>query len=74
MIEDRVVSPEYLEDDLEEIEEVTLRPNSFSEYVGQNKVKENLKVYITSAKKEEKHLIMYFCTDHLDLERQLLHQ
>ena len=62
MIEDRVVSPEYLEDDLEEIEEVTLRPNSFSEYVGQNKVKENLKVYITSAKKRGEtldHVLLY---------------
>ena len=62
MIEDRVVSPEYLEDDLEEIEEVTLRPNSFSEYVGQNKVKENLKVYITSTKKRGEtldHVLLY---------------
>lgn len=62
MIEDRVVSPEYLEDDLEEIEEVTLRPNSFSEYVGQNKVKENLKVYIEAAKSRGEaldHVLLY---------------
>ena len=57
MIEDRVilseqtriVSPEVT-DKKEEIEiEQSLRPRSFDEYIGQNKVKENLKVYISAA-------------------------
>ena len=45
MIEDRVISPEYIENEEEEQkEEFTLRPKVFDEYIGQKKVKENLKV------------------------------
>ena len=61
VIEDRVVSPEYVEDE-NEIEEMSLRPNSFSEYIGQNKVKENLKVYITAALNRQEaldHVLLY---------------
>lgn len=61
MIEDRVVSPEYVEPE-EEIEEISLRPHSFDEYIGQTKVKENLKVYISSALKREEaldHVLLY---------------
>ena len=61
MIEDRVVSPEYVEDE-NELEEMSLRPNSFSEYIGQNKVKENLKVYITAALNRQEaldHVLLY---------------
>lgn len=61
MIEDRVISAEYIEEE-EKIEEVTLRPNSFDEYIGQGKVKENLKVYITSALKRGEaldHVLLY---------------
>ena len=49
MIEDRVVSPEYdSEIDIPEVE-INLRPRSFSEYIGQAKVKENMKIYIDAA-------------------------
>jgi len=49
MIEDRVVSPEYDEEiDIPEVE-INLRPRSFSEYIGQSKVKENMKIYIDAA-------------------------
>ena len=49
MIEDRVVSPEYdSEIDVPEVE-INLRPRSFSEYIGQAKVKENMKIYIDAA-------------------------
>ena len=49
MIEDRVVSPEYDEEiDIPEVE-ISLRPRSFSEYIGQTKVKENMKIYIDAA-------------------------
>lgn len=45
--ENRIVSPEYnyTEDDAE----LSLRPKSLSEYVGQEKVKENLSIYIKAA-------------------------
>lgn len=65
MIEDRVMSPEYIDDedeDIEKIEEFSLRPKGFDEYIGQNKVKENLKVYIDSAKKRGEaldHVLLY---------------
>lgn len=36
----------------EELSEISLRPKKLSEYIGQNKVKENMKVYIEAAKKE----------------------
>ena len=61
MIEDRVISPEYVSDE-NEIEEVSLRPTNFSDYVGQEKVKENLKVYISSALKRGEtldHVLLY---------------
>lgn len=37
--------------DEERNEEVTLRPKRLKEYIGQHKVKENLKIFIESAKK-----------------------
>jgi len=40
-----------LEDEEEELQETSLRPQVLSEYIGQTKVKENLKVYIEAAKK-----------------------
>lgn len=61
MIEDRVISPEYIEDD-EIIEEISLRPHVFSEYIGQRKVKENLKVYIEATKRRSEsldHVLLY---------------
>lgn len=61
MIEDRVISPEYVESE-DRIEEVSLRPTSFSEYIGQDKVKENLKVYISAAIKRGEaldHVLLY---------------
>ena len=62
MIEDRVVSPEYIENEEEQKEEFTLRPKLFEEYIGQTKVKNNLKVYIESAKKRGEaldHVLLY---------------
>ena len=45
MEEDRIVSPE-LENNMEERMENTLRPKYLNEYIGQTKVKENIKIYI----------------------------
>ncbi len=62
MIEDRVISPEYVESEDKMEEEFSLRPTSFSEYIGQDKVKENLKVYISAAIKRGEaldHVLLY---------------
>ena len=61
MIEDRVISPEFVECE-NEVDELNLRPNSFFEYIGQDKIKENLKVYISAAIKREDtldHVLLY---------------
>ena len=42
--DNRVVTPEVTNDDNDI--EVSLRPRSLSEYIGQDKVKENLSIYI----------------------------
>ena len=40
-----------LQDEIEERAEVSLRPKTLDEYIGQTKVKENMKIYIEAAKK-----------------------
>ena len=47
--ESRMVTPKQVEEDSEV--EVSLRPQSLLEYIGQDKVKENLAVYIEAAKR-----------------------
>ncbi len=62
MLEDRYIAPEY-EETLDKVdEEVTLRPKVFSEYIGQTKVKENLKIFIDAAKQRNEpldHCLLY---------------
>ena len=61
MEEDRIVSPE-LENNMEERMENTLRPKYLNEYIGQTKVKENMKIYIEAAKKRKEpldHVLLY---------------
>ena len=51
-----------LQDEAEEVQEVSLRPKSLSEYIGQTKVKENMKIYIEAAKKRGEpldHILLY---------------
>jgi Holliday junction DNA helicase RuvB len=57
---DRVVEIEKFEADINY--ETTLRPNSWSEYIGQEKIKKNLKVFIEASKKREEALdhILFF--------------
>lgn len=50
MDENKILYPE-LENREEEQLEKSLRPQNLSEYIGQNKVKENMKIYIEAAKK-----------------------
>jgi len=51
-----------LQDEAEEIAEVSLRPKTLNEYIGQTKVKENMKIYIEAAKKRGEpldHILLY---------------
>ena len=54
---DRIVEIEKA--DFEEEIETSLRPTSFDDYIGQSKIKENLKVFIAAAKKRAE------CLDHV---------
>ena len=61
MDEERIISPE-LNDINEERLENSLRPKTLDEYIGQDKVKENMKVYIEAAKKRGEpldHVLLY---------------
>jgi Holliday junction DNA helicase RuvB len=56
----RIVEPEYNESDTDI--EYSLRPKALDEYIGQDKVKENMKVYIEAAKKRGEcldHVLLY---------------
>lgn len=51
-----------LQDEIEERTEVSLRPKTLDEYIGQTKVKENMKIYIEAAKKRNEpldHILLY---------------
>ncbi len=59
-LDERIVTGEVLGEDSET--EVGLRPRVLSEYVGQDKVKENLKIYIEAAKSRKDaldHVLLY---------------
>ena len=59
--ERELISPE-LENMAEERMENTLRPKLLNEYIGQDKVKENMKIYIEAAKKRKEpldHVLLY---------------
>ena len=61
MEEDSLIRPE-LQDEQEERIENSLRPKTLEEYIGQTKVKENMKVYIEAAKKRGQpldHVLLY---------------
>lgn len=59
-MEERIVTAGQMEN--EEIEELSLRPNRLSQYIGQDKVKENLSIFIQAAKMREEsldHVLLY---------------
>jgi len=59
-MDDRLISADYSEEDSEN--EVTLRPRTLDEYVGQKKAKENLKICIEAAKQRGEmldHVLLY---------------
>lgn len=58
--ENRIVAPEYTPE--EDDAEVSLRPLRLSEYIGQDKAKENLSIYIKAAKQRNEsldHVLLY---------------
>ena len=55
MENERIINPE-ISDSGEEIIENSLRPQTLNEYIGQTKVKENMKIYIEAAKKRREPL------------------
>ncbi len=59
--ESRLVAPEYHETSDSSLE-VSLRPRTLNDYIGQDKVKENLKIYIDAAKRRGEsmdHVLLY---------------
>ena len=61
-MEDENLLVPNLQDNEEEKVEFSLRPKTLSEYIGQTKVKENMKVYIEAAKKRGEpldHVLLY---------------
>ncbi len=61
MEENKIINPELENYDEERIEK-SLRPKILAEYIGQDKVKENMKVYIEAAKKRGEpldHVLLY---------------
>jgi hypothetical protein len=58
--ENRIVSPDYIRDDNEN--ENSLRPKTLEEYIGQEKAKQNLSVYIEAARQRGEaldHTLLY---------------
>ena len=56
----RLISPESNEE--EKNEEISLRPLTLEEYVGQSQIKENLRIFITAARKRNEtldHVLVY---------------
>ncbi len=60
--ESRLMTPEYAAGDDESGVDYSLRPRTLNEYIGQDKVKENLKIYIDAAKRRNEsldHVLLY---------------
>lgn len=61
-LENRIVAPEVIAQETTDDIDVSLRPKTLDEYVGQEKVKENLSIYIQAAKKRGDsldHVLLY---------------
>lgn len=58
--ENRIVTPDYAPEDTEA--ELSLRPKALTEYIGQEKVKENMRIFIEAAKGRSEaldHVLLY---------------
>lgn len=61
MIEDRMVQAEY-EQEKDSSVELNLRPHTFAEFIGQKKIKDNMKIYISAALSRQDtldHVLLY---------------
>lgn len=61
MKKERLIDPE-VEDNSESEEEISLRPLSLDDYIGQSQLKENLRIFIGAAKKRNEtidHILVY---------------
>lgn len=59
---ERIVSEGVIEDEVEEVLEQTLRPRDFSNYIGQERLKQNIKLAIDASKKRGEsldHILLY---------------
>jgi Holliday junction DNA helicase RuvB len=59
-MEERIIDPQEKSD--EKILDLTLRPRTLEEYIGQEKIKENLEIFITAAKRRNEpieHVLLY---------------
>ena len=59
--ENRIVDPEELPDEFGEVDN-PLRPKTLEDYIGQEKVKENLSIYIQAAVQRREtldHVLLY---------------
>ena len=60
MVDDRILSSDSQEEDMENI--LSLRPQHLNEYIGQNKIKNELTIYIQAALKRQEaldHVLLY---------------
>ena len=64
MTESRVVAAARVEEDAQY--EAGLRPRLLDEYIGQDRIRENLQVAIAAAKRSNEPLITSCCTVHRD--------
>lgn len=71
--ENRITDTSEIPEDTAESDN-PLRPKTLSEYIGQEKAKENLKVFIEAAKSEAKPLTMYCSTALRDSVKQLFRE
>ena len=71
-MERRIITTDVLEEDVKI--EGSLRPQHLDDYIGQEKTKKNLKVYIEAANSEVMFSIMCCFTDLRGLERQHLQE
>ena len=58
--DERIITPDFTETDHDI--EISLRPKSLTEYIGQEKAKENLRIYIEAAKNRGDtldHVLLY---------------
>ena len=61
MEDNKLIHPELVDKEEEQIEK-TLRPQILNEYIGQTKVKENMRIYIEAAKRRKEpldHVLLY---------------